>query len=50
MYATIIGAQAYPLNIFPGFEASSTFFDGAINSYSPSLPNSCWGSAAFQSP
>ena len=38
MYATIIGAQAYPLNIFPGFEVSSSFFDGAINSYTPSAP------------
>jgi molybdopterin-containing oxidoreductase family membrane subunit len=38
MYTIIIGSQAYPLNIFPGFEASSSFFDGAINSYTPSLP------------
>ena len=38
MYTTIIGAQAYPLNIFPGFEVSSSFFDGAINSYTPSAP------------
>jgi molybdopterin-containing oxidoreductase family membrane subunit len=38
MYTIIIGSQAYPLNIFPGFEASSSFFDGAINAYTPSLP------------
>ncbi len=38
MYTIIVGAQAYPLNIFPGFQASSSFFDGAINSYTPSLP------------
>jgi Ni/Fe-hydrogenase subunit HybB-like protein len=38
MYVTIIGAQAYPLDIFPGFEVSSSFFDGAINSYTPSAP------------
>ncbi|MGO9392397.1 NrfD/PsrC family molybdoenzyme membrane anchor subunit [Rhodoblastus sp.] len=38
MYTTIVGAQAYPLNIFPGVQASSSFFDGAINSYTPSLP------------
>jgi molybdopterin-containing oxidoreductase family membrane subunit len=37
-YVIIIGGQAYPLNIFPGFVASSSFFDGAINSYAPSLP------------
>jgi molybdopterin-containing oxidoreductase family membrane subunit len=38
MYTTIIGSQAYPLSIFPGFEASSSFFDGAINVYAPSGP------------
>lgn len=38
MYTVIIGSQAYPLKIFPGFEASSSFFDGAINHYTPSLP------------
>ncbi len=38
MYVVIIGTQAFPLNIFPGYEVSSTFFDGAINAYLPSLP------------
>jgi [DsrC]-trisulfide reductase subunit P len=38
MYVVIIGTQAFPLNIFPGYEVSSTFGDGAINAYSPSLP------------
>jgi Ni/Fe-hydrogenase subunit HybB-like protein len=38
MYAIIIGGQAYPLKIFPGLEASSSFFDGAINAYAPSAP------------
>jgi molybdopterin-containing oxidoreductase family membrane subunit len=38
MYVTIIGAQAYPLDMFPGMTVSSSFFDGEIHSYSPSTP------------
>jgi Ni/Fe-hydrogenase subunit HybB-like protein len=38
MYVTIIGGQAFPLVLFPGKEVSSTFFDGVINRYSPTLP------------
>jgi Ni/Fe-hydrogenase subunit HybB-like protein len=38
MYVIIIGGQAYPLQIFPGKEVSSSFFDGIVNSYTPSLP------------
>ncbi len=37
MYTIIIGGQAYPLQIFPGYEVSSTFFDGVINDYTPSV-------------
>ncbi len=37
MYTIIIGGQAYPLEIFPGYEVSSTFFDGVINDYTPSV-------------
>ncbi len=37
MYTVIIGGQAYPLEIFPGYEVSSTFFDGVINDYTPSI-------------
>jgi len=36
LYVFIIGGQAYPLNIFPGFEASSSFGDGKVASYCPS--------------
>ena len=43
MYVIIIGGQAYPLAIFPGYEVSSSFFDGAINAYSPSLPEGLLG-------
>ncbi|MDH5708802.1 MAG: polysulfide reductase NrfD [Hylemonella sp.] len=38
MYVTIIGSQAFPLQIFPGFEVSSSFADGVVNAYAPSLP------------
>jgi molybdopterin-containing oxidoreductase family membrane subunit len=38
MYIIIIGGQAYPLDIFPGKVFSSSFFDGVVNSYTPSLP------------
>jgi molybdopterin-containing oxidoreductase family membrane subunit len=37
MYTIIIGGQAYPLEIFPGYEVSSTFFDGVFNDYTPSV-------------
>jgi molybdopterin-containing oxidoreductase family membrane subunit len=37
MYTVIIGGQAYPLEMFPGYEVSSTFFDGVINDYTPSI-------------
>ncbi len=38
MYVIIIGGQAYPMELFPGKEVSSSFFDGVIASYTPSLP------------
>jgi len=38
VYVIVIGGQAYPLNLFPGMEVSSSFFDGSIASYAPSLP------------
>ena len=37
LYVFIIGGQAYPLEIFPGYVASSSFGDGQIASYSPSV-------------
>jgi Ni/Fe-hydrogenase subunit HybB-like protein len=36
LYVVIIGGQAYPLDIFPGLEASSSFYDGVVGEYSPS--------------
>jgi molybdopterin-containing oxidoreductase family membrane subunit len=38
LYVFIIGGQAFPLEIFPGYEVTSSFGDGAIASYAPSLP------------
>ncbi len=38
MYVTIIGGQAFPLVLFPGRQVSSSFYDGVVNSYTPSLP------------
>jgi len=37
LYVLVIGGQAYPLNMFPGMEVSSSFFDGVVLSYTPSL-------------
>jgi len=38
VYVIIIGGQAFPLSIFPGYEVSSSFYDGVVASYRPSLP------------
>ena len=37
LYVIIIGGQAFPLEMFPGYTVESSFQDGAIGSYSPSL-------------
>jgi len=39
MYVTIIGGQAYPMPLLAGKEVvASSFFDGKVGSYAPSLP------------
>lgn len=38
MYVTIVGGQAFPLVLFPGRQISSSFRDGIVNPYQPSLP------------
>lgn len=38
LYVFIIGGQAFPLEIFPGHEVRSSFGDGVIANYEPSLP------------
>ncbi len=35
LYVFIIGAQVYPLDIFPGYTLQSTFMDGQIDVYAP---------------
>jgi Ni/Fe-hydrogenase subunit HybB-like protein len=47
MYVIIIGGQAYPLDLFPGYEVSSSFFDGVVNSYSPSIYEIALGVGGF---
>ncbi len=37
LYVFIIGGQAFPLDIFPGYEVSSSFADGQITAYHPSI-------------
>jgi molybdopterin-containing oxidoreductase family membrane subunit len=38
LFAFIVGGQAFPLEIFPGAVVSSSFHDGMVASYAPSLP------------
>jgi molybdopterin-containing oxidoreductase family membrane subunit len=37
VYVIVIGGQAFPLQIFPGFEVLSGFNEGVINPYTPSI-------------
>jgi len=37
LYVIVIGGQAYPLILFPGMEESSSFFDGVVAAYVPSI-------------
>lgn len=37
MYVILIGGQAYPLEMFPGYEVTSSFFDGVVATYKPSI-------------
>ncbi len=48
MYLTIIGGQAYPMPLFPGKTVvASSFFDGQIATYTPSLPEVALGVGGF---
>jgi molybdopterin-containing oxidoreductase family membrane subunit len=38
LHVFIIGGQAFPLDIFPGYDVKSSFFDGAVDHYRASLP------------
>ena len=43
LYVLIIGGQAYPQLMFPEKEVASSFFDGVVASYAPSLPEVALG-------
>jgi Ni/Fe-hydrogenase subunit HybB-like protein len=43
LYVLIIGGQAYPQLMFPEKEVSSSFYDGVVASYAPSLPEVALG-------
>jgi molybdopterin-containing oxidoreductase family membrane subunit len=47
MYVTLIGGQAYPQILFPGMVESSSFFDGEIHPYTPSVPEVLLGLGGF---
>lgn len=38
LWVIIIGGQAYPMRLFPGFEVSSSFGDGVVADYVPTWP------------
>ena len=38
LHVFIVGGQAFPLDIFPGYEVKSSFMDGAVDHYAASLP------------
>lgn len=37
LYVIIIGGQAFPLSLFPGKDVSSSFYDGSVAGYTPSI-------------
>ena len=43
LYVIIIGGQAFPQLMFPGKVVASTFFDGVVAAYAPSLPEVALG-------
>jgi len=48
IYIIVIGGQAYPMNLFPGKEVvSSSFYDGAVAAYTPSLAEGLLGVAGI---
>ena len=38
LYVFVVGGQVWPQDVFPGYAASSSFGDGVIANYTPSLP------------
>ena len=48
MYVLIIGGQAYPMELFPGFEVQSSFADGVVAAYTPSLDEIALGQGGWR--
>jgi molybdopterin-containing oxidoreductase family membrane subunit len=38
LYVFVVGGQAYPLEMFPGYDINSDFFDGTVDHYAAKLP------------
>jgi Ni/Fe-hydrogenase subunit HybB-like protein len=47
VYVYIVGAQAYPIEIFPGKIVTSAFYDGIVSTYHPKLPEFLLGFGGF---
>jgi Ni/Fe-hydrogenase subunit HybB-like protein len=43
LYVLIVGGQAYPQMMFPEKQVASSFFDGVVAAYAPSLPEVALG-------
>jgi len=43
LYVLIIGGQAFPMDIFPGYTETSSSFDGVVAGYTPSVPEFALG-------
>jgi Ni/Fe-hydrogenase subunit HybB-like protein len=47
VYVIIVGGQAYPMPLFPGYEVSSSFYDGVVHGYRPTLAEVLLGVSGF---
>ena len=47
VYVLIIGGQAWPLDLFPGMEVTSSFADGRVHAYAPTLAEAVLGLGGF---
>ncbi len=43
LYVLIIGGQAFPMDIFPGYTETSSYYDGVVAGYTPSFPEFALG-------
>jgi molybdopterin-containing oxidoreductase family membrane subunit len=43
LYVLIIGGQAFPMDIFPGYIEMSTYYEGVVAGYVPSFPELALG-------